>query len=559
MANLSIYKNLLFFFKQDRIDENGLKLTALELAYLFPKIYLDLDFQRWMRWSSIRGKEFTISVCKGIGNVEIKLVSIKDAIQYSKEISDIESLKYFTMLQSNGYEYVSLDGNSRSTWITLFVLGFTPLVVNSIKGPKTDMHNGTYDLKLDWESKWLPQSEKFTETIAFMTRRAKNNVETPPSFALYQIKDEETIRKQNFCKYTNGVKKEELSDEDIESLIQMYNYYTKNIVFSVEVWKKIRKNEMNELFINFNKNESIVRQDIRNALDVGMSYSVRSMKKILKECLENQMSITDIQSRKHHQMVGMCMLYDKHETELKRGTAFNATSALDKFWIETRPNSFTSKEIQIWDIFVKLASLQNNSLNSTSLFLDIFAISRWLVHNNIATSLIDNDIDMNGDNVGWEKVMRLHSEWMNEQFNKGSIFKVSNGKGDWTAYRNGIKFFTYKDETGNVEWSQSLEDFLLTNKEKAGFISKNKRENVNKYEIRLALWIKQSETDPLTNMKIPFTEICNTDRNSGYEVDHMIALDNGGTNDFDNLQLTSGKINAQKGTKINYIEQLEKI
>ena len=60
-------------------------------------------------------------------------------------------------------------------------------------------------------------------------------------------------------------------------------------------------------------------------------------------------------------------------------------------------------------------------------------------------------------------------------------------------------------------------------------------------------------------MKIPFTEICNTDRNSGYEVDHIIALDNGGTNDFDNLQLTSGKINAQKGTKINYIEQLEKI
>ena len=223
------------------------------------------------------------------------------------------------------------------------------------------------------------------------------------------------------------VQREELSDEDIESLIQMYNYYTKNIVFSVEVWKKIRKNEMNELFINFNKNESIVRQDIRNALDVGMSYSVRSMKKILKECLENQMSITDIQSRKHHQMVGMCMLYDKHETELKRGAAFNATSALDKFWIETRPNSFTSKEIQIWDIFVKLASLQNNSLNSTSLFLDIFAISRWLVHNNIATSLIDNDIDMNGDNVGWEKVMRLHSEWMNEQFNKGSIFKVSSG------------------------------------------------------------------------------------------------------------------------------------
>ena len=44
-----IYKNLLFFFKQDRIDENGLKLTALELAYLFPKIYLDLDFQRFKK------------------------------------------------------------------------------------------------------------------------------------------------------------------------------------------------------------------------------------------------------------------------------------------------------------------------------------------------------------------------------------------------------------------------------------------------------------------------------------------------------------------------------
>jgi hypothetical protein len=441
--------------------------------------------------------------------------------------------------------------------MALFVLGFTPLVVNSIKGPKTDMHNGTYDLKLAWESKWLPQDEKFTQTIAFMTRKAKNNVEVPPSFALYQIKDEETIRKQNFCKYTNGSKKEELSDEDIKSLVQMYKYYTESIVFSVEVWKKIRKNEMNELFINFNKNESIVKQDIRNALDVGMSYSVRSMNNKLKKCLENQMSVTDIQSRKHHQMVGMCMLYDKHETELKRGAAFNATGALDKFWIETRPNTFTSKENEIWDIFVKLASLQDNCLNSASLFLDIFAIARWLVHNNIATSLIDNDIDINGDNVGWEKVMRLHSEWMQEQFNKGSIFKVSGGKGDWTAYRNGIKFFTYKDETGSVEWSQSLEDFLLKNKEKAGFISKTKRENVNKYEIRLALWIKQNEIDPLTNMHIPFTEICNTDRNSGYEVDHIIALDNGGTNDFDNLQLTAGKINAQKGTKINYTAELE--
>jgi hypothetical protein len=164
MANLPIYKNSLFFFKQSRIDENDLKLTALELANLFPKIFLDVDFQRWMRWPSVRGKEFTISICKGIGNVEIKLVSIKDAIEYAKEISDIDSLKYFTRLQSNGYEYVSLDGNSRSTWMTLFVLGFTPLVINSIKGPKTDMHNGTYDLKLDWESKWLPQNEKFTES-----------------------------------------------------------------------------------------------------------------------------------------------------------------------------------------------------------------------------------------------------------------------------------------------------------------------------------------------------------------------------------------------------------
>ena len=542
-------------FKEDRI-KNTITIPLSEIATFFSKVYLDFDFQRWFRWSEKRGKEFFTSAIVGLGNMEIKVVSISDALEYSKEINDLESLRYFTKIKDMNYDYISLDGNSRTTWSSLFTFGFTKTITNNITGPKWGVHSGEYDLQYSWNYKLLPKNQKFAQTIALMTKKNKSK-STYPSFALNQIKDEKTIKQQSLFKYNNSNKKIQLDKTDISNLIEMYKYYTSNIKFNIEVWGKITKPEMHKLFVNYNQNEEITNQDIRNATDCGMSKSVRAMSVVLNQCLELNMSSPFLIKRTHHEMIGYCMYYLQHETSLKNsGRKFN-TKGLDNFWIETRDSEFSTKENYIWNTFVKLANTQTNSLNSKPLFLDIFTIAKWMTQNNIVTSTIDMDKDDSGKNLGWERVMKLHADWMEEQRNKGNIYKVGKGRGDWEAYRGGIQYFTYKDDVSNIiEWSSSLELFLsnkLKNGEVDFFIIKDERTSkINSPVIRLALWKTQKGIDTLTGLEIPFKEIYNTDRNTGYEVDHDLALENGGNNDFENLRLVSGIANAKKSDKIDF-------
>ena len=542
-------------FKEDRI-KNTITIPLSQIDIFFSKVYLDFDFQRWFRWSEKRGKEFFTSAIVGLGNMEIKVVSISDALEYSKEMNDLESLRYFTKIKDMNYDYISLDGNSRTTWSSLFTFGFTKTITNNITGPKWGIHVGDYNLQYSWDYKLLPNNHNFAKTIALMTKRNKNK-STYPSFALNQIKDEKTIKQQSLFKYNNSNKKIQLDKTDISNLIEMYKYYTSNIKFNIEVWGKITKPEMHKLFVNYNQNEEITNQDIRNATDCGMSKSVRTMSAVLNECLEANMSSPFLIKRTHHEMIGYCMYYLQHETSLKNsGRKFN-TKGLDNFWIETRDSEFSTKENYIWNTFVKLANTQTNSLNSKPLFLDIFTIAKWMTQNNIVTSTIDMDKDDSGKNLGWERVMKLHADWMEEQRNKDNIYKVGKGRGDWEAYRGGIQYFTYKDDASNIiEWSSSLELFLsnkLKNGEVDFFIIKDERTSkINSPVIRLALWKTQKGIDTLTGLEIPFKEIYNTDRNTGYEVDHDLALENGGSNDFENLRLVSGIVNAKKSDKINF-------
>jgi len=541
-------------FKEDRIKQSKL-LTQKEMVQFFLETYLDLDFQRWTRWASIRGFQYFDSVIQGLGNVEIRVVCVNSALEYSKEINHLESFRYFTKLKNDGYKYVSLDGNSRTTWNSLFISGFTKEILDNIKGPKTDIHNKNFNLKYNWNYNDLPD-KKFTQTIALMTKKTKNK-DVYPSFALYQVKDEKTIKNTGLTKY-NGNKKIDLDKSDIDNLIEMYEYYTSSIKFNIEIWGKITKPEMHNLFIHYNLNEIINRQDIRNAYDCGMSDSVRNIPPELTRCFEQKMNSASLLDRTHHEMVGFCMYYLQHETSLKNGRRKLNASGLDKFWKETRDSSFSTFENEIWNTFIKLSNTQTNSLNHKALFVDIFAIAKWIVQNKISTSLIDADVnEKTGNNKGWERVMKLHAKWMEQQRKKGNIYKVGKGRGDWAAYRGGIGYFTYRDKlTNTIEWSESLElflsNFLQNNKVNFFVIKDDRTANVNTPEIRLALWNEQKGIDTLTGLKIPFSEVYNTDRTTGYEVDHNVAIDNGGTNDFENLRLVGGIPNAKKSNKINY-------
>lgn len=548
MANLPIYNNI--NFKQNRVAEKNLKMNMIEFAMIFHRIYLDEDFQRWFRWAQERGLEFIISAFEGLGNTDIRVVCIESALEYSKLVADIESIQYFENLKSQGYLYVSLDGNSRSTYNALQISGFSKQVLSSMKGPVTDIISHRYNLQIEWNPEWMPMDKKFTQTIGLMTKINRKN-KSLPSFALHQIQDRKTIEKQNFVKYNGGKNKIQLDDNDILDLLEMYEYFTKGVIFSIEVWEKVTRKDLNGLFINYNKNEKIIKQDLRNAMNCGMSDIVHNLPNDLKKCLESNMSVDSILIRQHHEMIGMCMMYLQHETPLKNGRAFNSGAQLDKFWAETRQSTFTDIETAIWNAFIKLSKVQLNSLKSNSFFLDIFAIAKWLIQNNISISLIDEMVDENNKKIGWENVMKLHATWTSEQMNKPATYKLGKGLVDWTAYRGGIRSFCNKD------WVVSLEDFLTKNRESSGLIIKNVREDVNKPEIRLALWHKQNGIDPSTGKKIPFSDVLNTNRNSGYEVDHKDPLDKGGFNEFSNLQLISGTLNAQKSSKSNYQFQIE--
>ena len=541
--------------KKDRVSKDRLVLNLKEFAELFPSILLDTDFQRYYRWKSKRGDDYWKSVMVGLGNIEIKVVSIDKALEYAKEVEDDESLQYFYEAKRKGYKYVSLDGNSRSTWNALFVLGFSPKILKSIKGQQSSIMDEKYDLSVEWN----PNNFKgypWWQTIVSMTRRDKKGNTSYPKFALYEISSESNIAKAGLVKY-NGTTKVKLDDVDAKNLIQMFTDVTSMVKFEVEVWEKITKPEMHEMFVNFNLNEAINNQDHRNAWNVDMSYLVRNFPTEIIKVIESNVKESEVLARGHHEMIGFCQMYKDNRTTLETKGTKLTSGELDKYWKDSKRKNGRSLdpfETKVWNSFTKLASTQNRILESRAFFLDLFLISLWLGENNISTSIIDSYGD--DPSEGWEQLMGLHTDWMEHQHNRGSVYKVSKGEGDWNAYRGGISYFTYSSSLDDNEWSKSLWSYLdnelirQCNDDNAFLVQREKRVNVNTSTIRTILWKRQNGICPLTGKTIPFSDILNTGRkDGGYEVDHIKALDKGGTNDIENLQLVDAVENAKKSNK----------
>lgn len=540
--------------KNNRVCKKGKTLNLLEFANLFPQILLDTDFQRYFRWKSSRGQDYWKSLMNGLGNIDIKVVSIEAAIEYAEEIRDSHSLIYFNNAKSAGYKFISLDGNSRSTWNALFVLGFTPNVLRTIKGKQNSILDKKYNLSVTWNPDDF-KDYSWWKTLSEMSKKnKKNGTFTYPKFALYQISSENHIKKSKFVKY-DGTKKVQLSDDDIKNLIQMFKDVTSCIKFDLEIWEKITKAEMHEMFINFNQNESINSQDIRNAWNVDMSYFVRNMPPEILKFIGDNMAEGHVMKRAHHEMIGFCQMYkDRRTTMLSKGTKLNS-SELNTYWKERVGRTLLEDESKVWRIFVKLASTQDRILESRAAFMDIFLISLWLVENKISTSVIEAFCD--NPNQGWEKIMKLHADWMEKQYNRNTVFQGTKGNVDWDTLRGGIWAFTYHSSDTENEWSESLWSYLDEEfkqqclSDNPYLIKQTERANVNTPTIRIILWKKQDGICPLTGKEIIYFDINKTGRkNGGYEVDHIIPLDKGGTNDIENLQLVYALENAKKSNKV---------
>lgn len=546
------------YLKHDRVCKSGMTLNLLQFSQLFPKILLDTDFQRYFRWKSSRCKEYFKSIMDGTGNVHIKINSIDAAIKHATEVRCHESLEYFKKAKKNGYEYVSLDGNSRATWNALFVLGFDDTVLKSIKGKSSSIKNKKYNLKVEWNPSDF-KDYPWWETLSSMSKE-ENKIIQYPNFALYNISSKKSITKSKLCKYV-GNEKVKLNDNDTSNLIQMFNDVTSKVKFEIEVWTKLTKSEQHKMFVNFNLNESINGQDIRNAWNVDMSYYVRNISKSVLETIENNMKESDILKRAHHEMIGFCHMYQDNRTALKLKKM--TPKLLDLYWktkVRESPyrRNMNAEETHIWTIFEKLVKTRNRILESRAMFLDIFLISLWLHTNNISTSIIDELRDEDGvEKIGWSTIMKLHADWMTSQHNMGNVYNVVKGKSDWNAFRGGIWAFTYGTQSEPNKWSESLWSYLddklknQENSENSYLVPRKKRKDVNTITIRTILWWMQGQKCAATGKVIPIDDVLKTGRNSGgYEVDHRTSLDKGGSNDIGNLQLICAKKNGEKSNKI---------
>jgi hypothetical protein len=74
--------------------------------------------------------------------------------------------------------------------------------------------------------------------------------------------------------------------------------------------------------------------------------------------------------------------------------------------------------------------------------------------------------------------------------------------------------------------------------------------------VRYELWLLQGEKCRKTGKVIPFAELLNTDM---WQVDHIVPVTRGGTNDIDNLQLIDAKANMSMGNKLKTVSPLKSL
>jgi hypothetical protein len=114
---------------QEKYDARQERYPLYKVKKMYEKTLLDGNFQRY--GGSEGGSGWTLSnACDYISEFllggtfnDIINVSVPDALRYAKEIKDEESIDYFQNVESQGFEYISIDGNNTASYLTSFVSG----------------------------------------------------------------------------------------------------------------------------------------------------------------------------------------------------------------------------------------------------------------------------------------------------------------------------------------------------------------------------------------------------------------------------------------------------
>ena len=111
----------------DRYDYKETKESLYTITKNYKKTKLDDNFQRrggternsgWTKDNSVRYVE---NIIDGFVSNKIMLAEVEGCLKFAKDEGDAESIKYFSNIAEEGYEYVSIDGNNSSSTINAYL------------------------------------------------------------------------------------------------------------------------------------------------------------------------------------------------------------------------------------------------------------------------------------------------------------------------------------------------------------------------------------------------------------------------------------------------------
>lgn len=119
MAKKSIYKAL-------SSTDTKHKIGSSLIRHLFERAFLDLAFNSLARWELSNKSNYIKSLILGRAPSKIIIANIAKCLEYIADESS-EDYKYFKSLLDQGYQYVAIDGNNRTTTIYEFLKSEVPV------------------------------------------------------------------------------------------------------------------------------------------------------------------------------------------------------------------------------------------------------------------------------------------------------------------------------------------------------------------------------------------------------------------------------------------------
>ena len=187
-----------------------LRVSVLAELMRQNKIYLDEAFQSNTRWGTKAKQAFMKSLIEGraVGAITLgHISSLKNAILLAFGDAD-EDYQYFSELEEQGYEYITIDGNNRDHCILDYMNDVFPLAEGSYEsgiGFKATKNNKFYS-ELNHNIKFEIDTTKLNiHVVRECTREGLSKLFTSINEGM-QLNDQEK-RNAIACKFGNAVRK----------------------------------------------------------------------------------------------------------------------------------------------------------------------------------------------------------------------------------------------------------------------------------------------------------------------------------------------------------------